>query len=156
MNINITILWQSIFFLVFVWTCYRFIWPVLINAMRERQETIAQGLENAEKASRDVELADQKAAETLQQARSEAQQIIDQARGQASGMIEDARTEARAEGERLKSAALAEVDQEVNRVREQLRTEVAALAVSGAERILETEIDRDKHGEMLNKLATEL
>ena len=156
MNINFTIVMQSVFFIVFVWTCYRFIWPVLINAMRERQETIAQGLDNAEKAARDVELADQKAAETIQEARSEARQIIDQARSQAAGMIEDARDEARAEGDRLKATALAEVDQEVNRVREQLRTEVATLAINGAERILETEIDRDKHRQMLSRLVAEL
>ena len=156
MTINITFIMQMVFFTVFVWTCYRFIWPVLLNVMRERQETIAAGLENADTAARNVELAEQKVTESLQEARIEAQQIIDQARSQAAGMIEEARNEARTEGERLKAASLAEVDQEVNRVREQLRTEVSALAVNGAERILVAEIDRDKHSEMLSQLASEL
>lgn len=156
MNINLTLIWQSIAFLIFTLSCYYFIWPPLVNAIRARQQTIADGIENAETASRDLAQAETQAAEITRQARQEAQTILDQARNQASSMVEAAKSEAREEGERIKAAGVAEIEQEANRIRESLRADVAALAVQGAERILESDIDASKHQELLDKLATEL
>lgn len=127
-----------------------------MNAIRSRQETIAEGLENAETASRDLAQAEQQAEEITRNARQEAQTILDQARSQAASMVEAAKTEAQVEAERIKTAGVAEIEQEANRVREQLRGDVATLAVQGAERILETSIDREKHTALLEKLASEL
>lgn len=156
MNITATLLAQSVVFLIFVWFCHRFIWPFLRQAMRERQKTIADGLEAAEQAQQDLAAAQDRADARLREAREEARQIVDQARGQATQMIEQARAEAREEGERLKQAAAAEVEQDVNRVKEALRAQVAALAVQGAERILSASIDRRRHSELLDRLAGEL
>lgn len=156
MNVNWTIVGQSITFFVFVWFCHKFIWPLLIAAMRERQKTIADGIENAVKAQAELDNAKAGAEDALKEARGEAQHIIDQARSQAASMIEDAKTEAQAEGERMKEAAMGEVELEVNRAREALRGQVAALAVSGAERIIESSVDRNQHGAILDKLAAEL
>lgn len=156
MNINITLIWGSVAFLIFTWSCYYFIWPPIVSAIRARQQTIADGIENAETAARDLEQAEQQASEIMKNARQEAQSILDQARSQASAMIEAAKTEGREEGERLKAAGVAEIEQESNRIREALRSDVAALAVQGAERILESDIDADKHRAMLANLAAEL
>jgi F-type H+-transporting ATPase subunit b len=155
-NITVTLLLQSITFLVFVWFCWKFIWPPVINAMRERQKTIAQGLSSAERAEKDLHLAQQRAAEHIREAKEEARQIIEQARSRAIQMIEEAKGDARAEGERQKEAARAEIEIEVNRAKEALRVQVATLAVAGAERILGSTVDRGKHGELLSKLAQEL
>lgn len=156
MNINLTLIGQTITFVVFVWFCYKFIWPYLITAMRERQQAIAAGLEAGERAGRDLERAKERATKELAEARGEAQRIIDQARGQAGQMLEQARQDAKAEGERIKEAAAQEVEQEVNRAREALRGEVAELAVAGAERILRASIDRRRHETLLTQLAAEL
>lgn len=147
---------QSIAFLVFVWFCWKFIWPFLIRAMRERQETIATGLENAAKAERDLQQAQTRAEEALNEARAEARGIIEDARGQAAQMIENAKADADAERERILAAAQADAAQEVNRAKETLRSEVADLAVAGAEKILETSIDRDRHDALLRRLAADL
>ena len=147
---------QSIAFLVFVWFCWKFIWPFLIRAMRERQETIATGLENAAKAERDLQQAKTRAEEALNEARTEARGIIEDARGQAAQMIENAKADADAERERILAAAQADAAQEVNRAKETLRSEVANLAVAGAEKILETSIDRNRHDALLRRLAAEL
>jgi F-type H+-transporting ATPase subunit b len=155
-NITLTLFAQSLTFLVFVWICQKYIWPVLINAMRERQKTIADGLAAAERASRDLALAKEGAAEHLRQAKEEARQIIEQARGRAAMMIEEAKNDARAEGERQKDAARAEIDQDVNRAKEKLRAQVAALALTGAEKVLQASIDRSRHAELLDKLSAEL
>ena len=156
MNINFTLIYGSIAFFVFTWTCYKFIWPPLVAAIRARQQMIAEGIENAATAMLDLEQANQQAEEIKKEARREAQTILDQARNQASSMVEAAKSEAREEGERLKAAGVAEVEQEANRIRESLRGDVATLAVQGAERILGSSIDRSKHQDLLERLAAEL
>ncbi len=156
MNIGLTLVGQSITFLIFVWFVTKFVWPLIIRAMRERQKTIAEGLENAEKALRDLDQAQERAAETLREAQTQAQEIVARARSQAKSMIADARNEAQYESDRIKEAAQADIGQEMHRAREVLRGEVATLAMTGAERILESSVDRRKHSAMLDRLAAEL
>lgn len=156
MNMTATLLGQTAAFFVFVWFCWKFIWPFLIDAMRERQQTIADGLEAAAKAQRDLEHAEARAQEIVDEARNEARGIVDDARSQASQMIDNARTDAESERERILKAAQADVAQEMNRAKETLRAEVADLAVLGAERILEASIDRERHNALLERVAAEL
>ena len=156
MNLNLTLIGQSLTFFLFAWFCMKFIWPFIKNAMRERQETIAQGLAAGEEAERKLAEAESGAEEERDRAKEEAARIIEQARQRAGQMIEDARAEAREEGERLVEAARSEIDQEVNRAREALRAQVAALAVSGAEKVLGETIDANRHSQMLERLAAEL
>ena len=151
-----TLIGQSIAFLIFAWFCWKFIWPFLINAMRERQETIAKGLEDAARAERDLEHAQARADEALNEARAEARGIVDEARAQAAQMVENAKSEAEAERERILAAAQADVAHEMNRAKETLRLQVADLAVAGAEKVLEASIDRSRHDALLNKIAAEL
>ena len=156
MNLNWTMLGQTITFVVFVLACWKWIWPLLINAMRERQEAIAEGLASAERAAKDLELAQERATDQLKGAKEEAAALIDQARQRVNQMIEDAKNDAREEGERLKESARGEIEQEVNRAKEALRSQVAALVVTGAERVLGESVDASRHSQLLNQLAGEL
>ena len=156
MNINLTLIGQIIAFAVFVAFCMKFVWPPLINAMQERAKKIADGLDAANRAERDLKLAQEKAGSQLREAKEQAAQIIEQANKRAGQIIDEAKESASQEGDRLKAAAQAEIDQEVNRAKENLRNQVSALAVAGASKILETSIDVEKHNELLNKLAEEL
>ena len=156
MNITLTLFGQTVAFFVFVFICWKFIWPFLIRAMRERQQTIADGLEAAAKAQRDLQHAEARANETLDEARAQARGIVDEARAQATQMIENAKANAEAERERILAAAQADVAQEMNRAKETLRVQVADLAVAGAEKILEASIDRNRHDALLNKIAAGL
>jgi len=155
-NINLTLIGQIIAFAVFVAFCMKFVWPPLINAMQERAKKIADGLDAANRAERDLKLAQEKAGSQLREAKEQAAQIIEQANKRAGQIIDEAKESASQEGDRLKAAAQAEIDQEVNRAKETLRNQVSALAVAGASKILETSIDVEKHNELLNKLAEEL
>lgn len=146
----------TIAFFVFVGICRWFIWPPLINAMRARQERIARGLEDAEKAEEALAKSNADAEVLLRDARAEGQRIIEQARAQATMVVDDAKVQAHEEGERILTTARAEITQESNRARESLRKEVAYLAVIGASRILSSEIDRRKHSAMLDNLVQEL
>lgn len=156
MNINLTLIGQIIAFAVFVAFCMKFVWPPLINAMQERAKKIADGLDAANRAERDLKLAQEKATSQMREAKEQAAQVIEQANKRASQIIEEAKDTARQEGERLKVAAQAEIDQEVNRAKETLRNRVSELAVAGASKILETSIDVEKHNALLDKLAEEL
>lgn len=156
MNINLTLIGQSIAFAVFVLFCMRYVWPPILKAMQERADKIADGLAAADRANHDLELAQEKAVERLKEAKEEAAGIVDAANKRANQIVEEAKNQAREEGERLKEAAQAEIEQELNRAREQLRSQVANLALAGAEKVLAAEIDMQRHSELVNKLAAEL
>ena len=156
MNINLTLIGQSITFLAFVWFCKAFVWTAIRNAMDERETQIADGLEAADRAGKDLELAQEKATQQLREAKQEAAAIIDAANKRANQIVDEAKTAAHEEGDRIKAAAKAEIDQEVNRAKEALRAQVAGLALAGAEQVLEASIDEGAHKALVEKLAAGL
>lgn len=156
MDLNATIIGQTIAMIVFVWFCMKFIWPPLIGMIEQRQNEIADGLAAAEKGNRSLELAAVEKTKLIDAARGQAREIVDQANQRAGGIVDEARSTAGAEGERILVAARAEVEQEVNRAREELRGEVAAIAVAGAEKIIAREIDTATHQDLLDRLAQEI
>ncbi|MCK0714868.1 MULTISPECIES: F0F1 ATP synthase subunit B [Chromohalobacter] len=156
MNLNLTLIGQAIAFAVFVWFCMKFVWPPVMQALQERQKKIADGLDAASRATRDLELAEEQAAEQLKESKEQAAEIIEQAHKRANQMIEEARDNARLEGERMIESARGEIEQETQRAKEELRAQVATLAIQGAERILDSSIDEAKHRELVDKLAAEL
>ena len=156
MHINMTLIGQSITFLIFVWFCMKFVWTVIRNAMDARTQQIAEGLSAAERAHRDLELAKDKVSSQLKDAKVEAASIIEQANRRAAQIIDEAKDRARDEGDRIKASAQAEIEQESNRAREQLRAQVGALAVAGASRILGRAVDENAHRDIVDQLAQEL
>lgn len=156
MNINLTLIGQAISFAIFVFFCMKFVWPPLTAALAERQKKIADGLNAADKAQRDLETAKGQVEQELNEAKQKAAQLLDQANRRASQLVEEAKAQAQAEGERLKAQAREEIEQELNRARDDLRAQVAALAVAGAEKILKAQVDAQAHAAMLNQLAAEL
>lgn len=154
--INYTIFGQAIAFAIFVMFCMKFVWPLLIGAINERQRKIEEGLNAAEKAKADLASAEVKAEQEFAAAKVEAASIIERANKTANQMIEDAKEQARLEGERIILAAHNAVEQEVAQTREQLRKQVAQLAVLGAEKILQDKVDEQKHASMLEQLAAKL
>ena len=156
MNINLTLFGQTFAFAIFVWFCMKFVWPPITKAMQERQKKIAEGLDAAGRAQQDLKLAQEKVTNTLRETKEQATQILEQANKHANAIVEEAKQQARAEGERLVNAARAEIEQEVNRAKDQLRAQVAALAVLGAEKILESQVDAKVHNDLVEKLASQL
>jgi len=156
MNINFTIFGQSITFAVFVWFCMKYIWPPLMNALNERKKIIADGLAAAERGQHEQKLAQDRAVETLRDSKSQAGEVINQAQKRAGEIIEEAKGDSRTEAERILIAARAEIDQEVNRAREVLRKQVASLALTGAGKVLEREIDEAAHSKLLDDLARQI
>ncbi|MEX1266233.1 MAG: F0F1 ATP synthase subunit B, partial [Woeseia sp.] len=140
MDINMTLLGQTIAMLVFVWFCMKFIWPPIMTAIEERQTEIADGLAAAERGQNKLEQAKAEADEIIGDARKQATTILDQAHARANEIIAEGKTEGIRERERQLAAARSEVEQETNRAREELRGQVSAIAVASAEKILRREI----------------
>ncbi|MBJ88973.1 MAG: F0F1 ATP synthase subunit B [Woeseia sp.] len=156
MDINMTLLGQTIAMIIFVWFCMKFIWPPIMVAIEERQKEIADGLAAAERGQQSLDKAQAEASDLVGDARKQATSILDQAQARANEIIADGKAEGVKERERQLAAATAEVEQETNRAREELRGQVSAIAVASAEKILEREIDAKAHDDILSKLAAEL
>ena len=156
MDINLTLIGQTIAMIVFVWFCMKFIWPPLLNAIEERQEKIAEGLAAADMSEQKLEEAKAEAEEIVSDARKQATGILDQAHARANEIIAEGKTDGVKERDRQLAAAKAEIDAETNRAREELRGQVSAVALAGAEKILSREIDAREHEEILGKLAQEI
>lgn len=156
MNLNATVLGQSIAFAAFVWFCLKFVWPPITAALAERQKKIADGLEAADRAQRDLNLAQGKVADDLREAKVKSAEIIDLASKRANQIVDEAKEKAREEGQRIIAGAKAEIEMEIERAREALRTQVASIAIAGAEKILESCVDQAANEELVNKLASEL
>ena len=156
MNINLTLIGQTIGFALFVAFCMKYVWPPLRDALHERQKKIADGLAAAERGEHEEELARQRATETLREAKDQASEIVDQAQRRGNEIVEEAKDQARTEAERIKQQAHSEIEQEVTKVREQLRGQVVAIALSGAERVLREEVDHDKHAQVVDDLVENL
>ena len=156
MNINLTLIGQSITFVVFVWFCMKYVWPPIMNALEERKKKIADGLAAAERGEHEMALARKRATEELHEAKQQAQEIINLAHKRAGEIVDEAKEQARAESERILAAANAEIEQEANRAREHLRQEVASLAVAGASRLIKKEIDAKANEALLKDLVAQL
>lgn len=156
MNINLTLIGQSIAFIFFVWFCMKFIWPFITRALEEREKRIADGLLAAERAEKNLELVQSKVAEQMREAKEEAAKIIEQANRRAQQIVEEAKEKALAEADRQKAAAEAEIAQQINRAREELRGKVGSLAIAGAEKILQSSVDPKVHGKLVDDLAAQL
>jgi F-type H+-transporting ATPase subunit b len=156
MNINLTLFAQAAVFAAFIWFTAKLIWPFMLRAIETRQKTIADGLAAAEQGRRSLETSTREAQEAIAQARTRAAEILAQAEKRAVQLVDEARNAAKEEGNREKAAAKAEIEQQVTRAREQLRDNVASLAVAGAERILRREVDARAHAELLESIKQQL
>lgn len=156
MNINATLFIQAIVFAILVWFTMRFVWPPITKALDERAEKIRDGLAAADKAKAELATANKKVDEQLAQTRNETTKLLADAEKRASAIVDEAKKRAEDEGAKIVAAAKSEADQQATRAREALREQVAALAVKGAEQILQREVNASVHAELLGRLKTEL
>ena len=156
MNINATLIGQAIAFFLFVVFCMKYVWPPILHALEERKKKIADGLAAAEHGKHSQLLAEDRAKDLLRKAKEQDGEIITRADKRAAEIVDEAKDDARAEGGRMLTAAKAEIDQEVNRVKEDLRGQVVAIAMAGAGKVLGREVDETTHAELMDKLAAEI
>jgi F-type H+-transporting ATPase subunit b len=156
MNFNFTLIAQALVFAAFIWFTVKFVWPPLLRAIEARQKEIADGLAAADQGRRSLEVSTRQAEDEIRKARERAAEIVAQAEKRTAQMIEAAKNAAKEEAGREKAAAKAEIAQEASRAREQLRNQVASLAVAGAEKILRREVDAKAHADLLDAIKKQL
>ncbi|MCF6190529.1 MAG: F0F1 ATP synthase subunit B [Cocleimonas sp.] len=156
MNINLTLLLEMIVFAIFVWFTMKFVWGPIVGVLDERKASIADGLAASEKGLKDQEMAEEIAKQKIKEAKQEAAEIIAQAKSRDTQMVEEAKGKAVEEADRIIAGAQAEIDQEVNRAKDSLRTQVSELAVAGASKILGKEVDASTHKAALKDLIAQI
>lgn len=156
MSINATLIGQMITFALLVWFTMKYVWPPLMQALEERKKKIADGLASAEKGKHEMELAEKRATALLREAKDQAAEIVSLAQKRANEVVEESKQTAKEEGERIVAAAKAEIERELQQAKEGLRQQVAVLAVSAAEQILQKEVDQKKHREIIDNLGKQL
>ena len=156
MNLNATIFAQMLIFAVVVWVTMKFLWPMITDPIEQRQKRIADGLAAADRGQKDLAAAESRVEELVKAARVRALQIETAAQKQANELVETAKQTATSEGQRLLGAAQAQVALETQKARDELRQQVAALAVAGAGKLIDREIDAAKHAELLDKLIAQV
>jgi len=156
MSFNLTVIAQAVAFALFIWFTVKFVWPPMLRAIEARQKQVADGLAAAEQGKKSLESSSKQAEQAIQAARVRAAEIISQAEKRDAQMVEAAKVAAKEEGDREKAGAKAEIEQQSQRAREQLRDQVAALAVAGAEKILRREVDAKAHAELLDGIKKQL
>jgi F-type H+-transporting ATPase subunit b len=156
MNLNATMIAQAIVFTLLIFASVRWVWPMLLDKIETRNRRIADGLAEAERGRSSLADAQKQTEILMRDARARAQEIVAAAEKSASQRIEESKSQARTEGERLVATANAQIQQEVQSAKQQLREQVAQLAVSGAEKILQREVDARAHAQMLDQLKAQL
>ena len=156
MNIGVTLLIQMVVFIVVVLITMKYIWPVILGAMEEREKLIADGLAASDEAEVALKKAEVEAEGILNEARTDAGEVRESANKMATKIKDQAKADAIAEKERQMAAAVAEIEQEANRAKEELRKQVSILALAGAEKLLNKEIDSKVHADLLDDLVKEI
>ena len=156
MDINATIIGQSIAMIVFVWFCMKYIWPPLMEAIEERQTQIADGIAAGEQGIKKLDNANIESKKILDDARKQATTILDQANARATEIVSDGKQDGLKEREHQMSLAKNDIEQETNKARDELREQVAALSIASAEKILGREVNKESHADILDDLARKL
>jgi F-type H+-transporting ATPase subunit b len=155
-NINLTLIVQMLVFILLIWFTMKWVWPMILGPMEERDRKIAQGIADGEKGERELQEARGRADAIVREARERANQIIDNAQHRANELVEEAKGTAQQEGARIVAAAQEQIELDTTRAKESLRKEVAGIAVGAASKLLEREIDPRAHADLLDKLATQI
>ncbi len=156
MNLNSTMFVQAIVFLILAWVVSKFFWPPIIGALDARAKKIADGLAAADQGKLAMAAAEKRVEAELAGARDEGQKRIADAEKRAQMVADEIKAQAQAEANRIIAQAKADADQQVTKAREELRGQVAGLAVKGAEQILKREVNAAAHADLLTQLAVEL
>ncbi len=151
-----TIIWSFIGFLITFLILARFAWKPLLNGLKQRDNSIAQALQAAEIAKRDVSLLHSESEKLLAEAKIERDKIVQEARALKDSMLNEAREQAKKEGHKMLEDARIAIKNERAAAIQDIKKQVAELSVSISEKILMHELaDSEKQRELIDKSIVE-
>jgi len=152
MNVTATLFGQMITFIVFVWFIKAYLWEPLTDAMDSRTKKISDGLAAAEQGQKKIEQATIEFSTRIDEAKTKASVIITDAESKSKTIVEEARASAREEAQKIAKTSAQQLEQEVNAAREKLKSDVAALSLLCAEKIITKEVDNNMHDQIINEV----
>ena len=156
MNLNATLFAQFVVFIILAIFTAKVVWPPLVKVLDERAKKIQEGLTAADRSKQEMIAVQKHVQSELAKAREEGQKRVQEAESRAQQIADDIKHDAENEAAEIIAQAKAQAELQIKQARDQLRAEVASLAVKGAEQILKREIDAKAHADLLNKLSAEL
>jgi F-type H+-transporting ATPase subunit b len=150
------IVYQLAAFLILLVLLRKFAWGPLMGIMKERQSHISSEIDAAENSRKEAKRYLEEQVEELKKAREEAKAIIDNAKKQGEVQGEAIIKASREESERVKESALAEIASEKEKAVAALRTEVAALSVKIASKVIAKELDESSQEKLINEYLQEV
>jgi F-type H+-transporting ATPase subunit b len=146
---------QIVNFLLLLYLLNRFLFKRVLRLLDERETKISQGLEDAEAASRDRELARAEREAALAEARREAEAMVQRAAKTAEATSDDILAEAKASAEQITARAREEISAEKDKALAEIRGEVADLALQAAGKLIGTEMDAPKQRKLVEQFLAE-
>ena len=144
------IVWKTLAFLLFLGVLYWLGWEPMTNALQDREEEIESSIARAEEALAEAKRIQKKNKEDRRKAEQEAQEILREARESAEELREEEEAKTQRNIQQMKEQAQAEIEREKQAALQELRDEVADLAVQGARKIVEKDLDRDRHRKLVH------
>jgi F-type H+-transporting ATPase subunit b len=146
---------QLIAFIVFVAIFWKFALGPITRMLDERQERIRDSMEAAERMERELAATQTRNEEILAEARREAQEVLSTARDNSEQILARAREQAQVQADEMLEKARTSMEAERQQAWNQLRQDVADLAISAATKIVRQELDREKHAQLIRETLAE-
>lgn len=150
------IVWTIISFVILVAILGKYAWKPIINALGEREDKIRSALEQADRARSEAAELLKKNEENMARAEVEFQRMLREGKEVAEKVKEEIVGKARQQAQQELDRATAEIQRNVDSARQQLRTEVADLAIQAAEKILDESLDAQKQKKVVDSFLSQL
>ena len=156
LGINLgAVLWHTVNFLILLFVIQRFLYKPVVRMLDERSNRIRESLAHAEQVQAETARLEAESKSILDEARRDGQQILAQANRTAEQIMAEARRQAQSEGERLIERARDEIGRERDQAFQELREQVADLAVSAAGRVVQRSLDDTAHRELVRQFLAD-
>ncbi|MGB0367491.1 MAG: F0F1 ATP synthase subunit B [Flavobacteriaceae bacterium] len=149
--------WQTLLFVGLLLLLAKYAWKPILAAIEERENTIKDSLEAAEKAKADMEAVQADNKRILKEARAERDALLAEAKKTSTQIVNDAKEAAKAEADKIAAAAQEAIQQEKNAAINDLKAQVAGLSVDIAQKVLQGELaDQKKQEQLVEKLVNDI
>jgi len=149
--------WQTLLFVGLLLLLAKYAWKPILSAVEDRENTIKDSLEAAEKAKEEMEAVQADNKRILKEARAERDALLSEAKKTSTQIVNDAKEAAQAEADKIAVSAQEAIQQEKNAAINDIKAQVAGLSVDIAQKVLQGELaDQKKQEQLVEKLVNDI
>jgi F-type H+-transporting ATPase subunit b len=149
-------IWTIITFLVLLGLLAKFAWRPLLQALDSRQETIRKSLDDAKKASQEMERLQQESAQIIKNARVEAESIVSKSWSDAENLREEMKQKARTEADKILAEARRQIEMDTGQALRQIRNEVANLSIGIATKFIQKNFSKEDNDRLVEETLRQI